>query len=149
MKKGKKRSNNQRKWLPTFAELIDRLTIHQLKEVFIPEHKDKYRREIALILEDLDTLIKEQDIEISSELIRAIIVLAQFNEHIWYNEARVRQGDPQDLELLRLTHGLNGIRTRSMNRILQMIGDDSRQDYKTDCLAAEHSNWDIEFDNGK
>jgi len=29
----------KRKWLPTLGELIDRLSIHQLKEVFIPENK--------------------------------------------------------------------------------------------------------------
>ena len=27
-----------RKWLPTLGELVDRLSIHQLKEVFIPEN---------------------------------------------------------------------------------------------------------------
>ena len=32
----------QRKYLPTLGELIDRLSIHQLKEVFIPEHKEEY-----------------------------------------------------------------------------------------------------------
>ena len=31
-----------RKWLPAFADLIDRMTIYQLKEVFIPENKDVY-----------------------------------------------------------------------------------------------------------
>ena len=30
-----------RKYLPTLSELIDRLSIVQLKEVFITEHKDK------------------------------------------------------------------------------------------------------------
>ena len=31
-----------RKYLPTLSELIDRLSIVQLKEVFIPEHKEEY-----------------------------------------------------------------------------------------------------------
>jgi hypothetical protein len=30
-----------RKYLPTLSELIDRLSIVQLKEVFINEHKDR------------------------------------------------------------------------------------------------------------
>ena len=33
---------NNRKYLPTLSELIDRLSIAQLKEVFIPEHKEFY-----------------------------------------------------------------------------------------------------------
>ena len=33
---------SERKYLPTLAELIDRLSIIQLKEVFITEHKEEY-----------------------------------------------------------------------------------------------------------
>ena len=36
----------KRKYLPTLAELIDRMSISQLKEVFIPEHKEEYGQEI-------------------------------------------------------------------------------------------------------
>ncbi len=36
----------ERKYLPTLAELIDRLSISQLKEQFIPEHKEEYAQEI-------------------------------------------------------------------------------------------------------
>ena len=47
-----------RKYLPTLSELIDRLSIVQLKEVFIPEHKDEYSKEISDILHDIDLTIK-------------------------------------------------------------------------------------------
>ena len=43
-----------RKYLPTISELIDRLSIIQLKEVFIPEHKKEYAKEIQEILHDLN-----------------------------------------------------------------------------------------------
>ena len=35
-----------RKYLPTLSELIDRLSITQLKEVFISDHKEEYSEEI-------------------------------------------------------------------------------------------------------
>ena len=38
---------SERKYLPTLSELIDRLSIAQLKEVFVTEHKDEYSQEIA------------------------------------------------------------------------------------------------------
>ena len=38
-----------RKYLPTLSELIDRLSIAQLKEVFIPEHKKEYAKEIKAL----------------------------------------------------------------------------------------------------
>ena len=37
-----------RKYLPTLGELIDRLTIVQLKEVKIPQHKKEYEQEIKI-----------------------------------------------------------------------------------------------------
>jgi hypothetical protein len=44
---------NQRKYLPTLSELIDRLSIVQLKEVFISEHKEEYSKEITDIVHDI------------------------------------------------------------------------------------------------
>jgi len=43
----------ERKYLPTLSELIDRLSIAQLKEVFISDHKAEYAQEIADISHDI------------------------------------------------------------------------------------------------
>ncbi len=133
----------KRKWLPHFPELIDRLSIHQLKEVFIPKFKEKYAKEMKLIVHDLNILIEEKDVKLTGEMIRAIIVLSQMNTHIWYNESKARQGLDQELSLLKLTHGLNGLRVMASNCILEMIGQSEKCDIKTDCLAAEFKDWDI------
>ena len=133
----------ERKWLPTFAELIDRLSIHQLKEIFISEHRDKYSKEMEDICNDLQVIISEKDIKITGELIRSIVILSQINTHIWYNETKARQGIDQDLSLLKLTHGINGLRSEIQNYILELIGEVERKDWKTDCLAAEFKNWRI------
>ena len=97
-----------RKWLPTLGELIDRLSIHQLKEVFIPENKENYGNEMKDMVHDIDLILKEHKGEITGEVIRAIIVLSQMNAHIWYNESMVRKGE-RGSDNLMLTHGLNGI----------------------------------------
>ena len=131
-----------RKWLPNFSELVDRLSIHQLKEVFIPEHKEKYAKEMKDIENDIDIIIKEKDIKLTAKMIRTIIVMAQMNEHIWYNESKARSGKDQDVDLLKLTHGINGIRNRAGNYLLEQIGDCEKKDWKTDCLAAEFRDWE-------
>lgn len=134
-----------RKWLPNLAELIDRLTIHQLKEVLLPEHKEKYASEMKMIVHDIDEILKEDEIRLSGELIQCIVLISQMNAHIWYNESKARKGESQDLGLLKLTHGLNGLRNRSMNKLLHMIKQLDRLDYKTDCLAAEFKDWEVKF----
>ncbi len=102
---------NKRKYLPTLSELVDRLSIVQLKEVFITEHKEEYAKEIAEITHDIQLLLDEQDGKVTAETIRAIVVLSQMNLHIWHNESNYRKGI-KDGNNLELTHGLNGIRNR-------------------------------------
>lgn len=136
----------QRKYLPTLSELIDRLSIAQLKEVFISEHKKEYSAEISDILYDINLLLKEQNINMEADTIRAIVVLSQMNLHIWHNESNYRKGI-KDGNNLELTHGLNGIRNDAKNKIQEIIG--GRKDYKIDCLAAEFKDWEISWENNE
>ena len=130
-----------RKYLPTLSELIDRLSIAQLKEVFITEHKEEYAKEISDICHDIQ-LILDNSAEIDADTIRAIVVLSQMNLHIWHNESNYRKGI-KDGNNLELTHGLNGIRNTAKNKIQDLT--DGRKDYKIDCLAAEFKDWDISW----
>ena len=130
----------ERRYLPTVAELIDRLSIIQLKEVFITEHKEEYAKEIQDIVHDLNELMNWE--KPSGEMIRAIIVLAQMNLHIWHNESEARKGNNAGENLL-LTHGLNGIRNTAKNIIQENVG--GRKDYKIDCIADEFKDWEISW----
>jgi hypothetical protein len=133
---------NKRKYLPTLSELIDRLSIVQLKEVFIPEHKIEYSKEIGDIVHDIQMVLNESDRIVTADTIRAIIVLAQMNLHIWHNESNVRKGI-SDGNSLELTHGLNGIRNTAKNKIQEVAG--GRKDYKIDCLAADMQVWEVSW----
>ena len=105
-----------RKYLPTLSELIDRLSIAQLKE--------------------------GEQMVVDAQTIRAIVVLSQMNLHIWHNESNYRKGI-KDGNNLELTHGLNGIRNTAKNKIQEIVG--GRKDYKIDCLAAEFKDWEISW----
>ena len=131
-----------RKYLPTLSELVDRLAIVQLKEVFIPEHKSEYSKEISDIVHDIQVMLNENESAITAEVIRAIIVLSQMNLHIWHNESNYRKGI-KDGNNLELTHGLNGIRNSAKNKIQEIAG--GRKDYKVDCLAADFKDWEISW----
>ena len=132
----------ERKFLPTIEDLIDRLTIFQLKEVKIPEHKEKYAKDIQDILNDIDIILKESPGEVNAKLLRAVIVLAQMNTHIWHNESDVRNG-VKGSDNLMLTHGLNGIRNTAKNFITDILG--GRKDHKIDCLAADFKDWEVSW----
>ena len=131
-----------RKYLPTLAELVDRLSIAQLKEVFITEHKEEYAQEIKDIVHDIDFILNDENVRLSGKDVRAIVVLSQMNLHIWHNETKYRAGEGDGN--LGLTHGLNGIRNTAKNIIQENIG--GRKDYKIDCIAAEFKDWEVSWD---
>jgi hypothetical protein len=134
--------DSNRKYLPTLSELVDRLSIAQLKEVFITEHKEEYAEEIEDIAHDIQLILDDCDNIVDADTIRAIVVLSQMNLHIWHNESNYRKG-VRDGNNLELTHGLNGIRNTSKNKIQELTG--GRKDYKIDCLAAEFKDWEISW----
>ena len=109
---------------------------------FLPSlNKENYAQEIKDMMHDIDLILEDMDGKINAKTIRAIIVLAQMNTHIWYNETKVRNGDKEGN--LHLTHGLNGIRNTAGNKVAECVG--GRKDYKIDCLAAEFKDWEISW----
>jgi hypothetical protein len=133
---------SERRFLPTLSELIDRLSIVQLKEVKIPEHKNEYAQEIADIVHDIQLIMNDKNVTLTAEMLRAVIVCAQMNAHIWYNESNVRSGK-EGPSMLALTHGLNGIRNTAKNKIQEVVG--GRKDYKIDCIAADFKDWEVSW----
>ena len=132
-----------RKYLPTLGELIDRLSIIQIKELKIPNHKEEYSQEIQDIIHDITEILDtNKQLKVDGDFIRAIVVLSQMNLHIWVNEDNARSGDEQGNQLM-LTHGLNGIRNTAKNKIQELDG--GRKDYKIDCIADEFKDWEISW----
>ena len=136
---------SERKWLPTLAELLDRLSIVQLKEIFICEHAAEYRAEIAQIEHDIDMLLDAHKDKISAKHLRAIMLVMLANRVIWENESKARLGGDSQDKLLKFTHSINGVRNTAKNIVAEIEG--GRLDYKIDCLATglppEYGNWDI------
>lgn len=124
-----------RKYLPTFSDLVDRLTITQMKAIFIAERKQEYMEEMELILHDLDLMIEEGNVQLNAAAVRAIIVIMLANRFIWENESLARQGGKDQDSRLKLTHSINGVRNTAKNSLAAVVG--GRHDYKIDCFASE------------
>jgi len=138
----------ERKYLPTLAELIDRLSIIMLKSIFISENRQAYREEMALIEHDIGALLAGK--QLGALDVRAIMAIMLTNRFIWENESRARAGGDDQDKLLKLTHSVNGARNTAKNVLSKRLGD--RLDLKIDCLAAnlppEFGKWQI-FEEGE
>ena len=138
----------ERKYVHTFADLCDRLSIVLLKQIRIPENREAYKRERHLIESDLDDMLPGLGDGICGKIlggadITAILMIMLSNVVIWDNEAEARKGGRSKNKLLRFTHSINGCRNTAKN----ILSGDDRKDYKIDCLAAdlpeEFGNWKI------
>lgn len=136
-------SSNDRKFTLPLAELIDRLTIDQIKEVLLPEHKESFAQEMEKLSHDIDLIIEEKGIRLTARLLRIIIAIAQINLHIWQNKDRMQEDSERYMELLKFSHQLNGIRNQLKNLLLEETGDREksaeRSNFNTDGLE----NWTI------
>lgn len=135
--------SKDRKFLPPFAELVDRLTIDQIKEVLIPNDKESFAKEMEDISHDIDLLIKEKGIELSARFIRIIVAISQINLHIWLNKDEMQKNEDKYDELLKFSHQLNGVKNQLKNLLLEEVGDKEkalqRSNFNTDGLEG----WDI------
>ena len=136
-------ANNERKFLMPLAELIDRLIIDQIKEVLISEHRESYVREMEKICDDIDLIIKEKGLKISSRVIRIIIALSQINLHIWHNKDQMQKNPEKYMELLKLSHQLNGIRNQMKNMLLEETGEKEKSAERTNFNTDELEGWSI------
>jgi hypothetical protein len=138
-----------RAYLPTLADLLDRLTIVQLKEILLSEHGDDYKNERSLIEHDIDLILNEMysknNFRLDAAAIRALMMLMLSNRVIWENESKARAGGSEQDKLLKFTHSINGVRTTAKNYLAKRFGE--RKDWKVDCFAAElveeFGNWNV------
>lgn len=108
----------------TFAELVDHLTIDQIKEVLLPAEQAKnYASEIKQLEHDIDIIISEKEIRLSAEYLRVIILLAQVNLYVWYNKDKMANEPENYMELLRFAQDLNSLRNHIKNLILEKTGE--------------------------
>ncbi len=135
----------ERKYLPPFAELIDRLTVDQIKEVLLPDQQDACREEMSKLSHDIDLLIDERGLKFSAKFIRIVIAIAQLNLHIWNHKDKMGKDPDHYLELLKVAHQLNGIRNQLKNILMEAASDKSESDRRTNFNTDGLDGWELQI----
>jgi|TARA_R100001163_G_C5064732_1_gene202439 hypothetical protein len=131
-----------RKFVLPAAELVDRISVDQIKEMLFDDN-GSITREIQDISDDLDHIIKEKNVVFNARLLRVIVALSQINVHIWYLKDMMQDKPEKYDELLKLAHQINGVRNRLKNLLLEEFGDKEksllRSNFDTDGLKG----WEV------
>jgi hypothetical protein len=133
----------QRRCLPTFADLIDEVTINQIKQVLLPDGGARHRARMAMLEHDIDAILDERRPPLSARLLRVVVALAQMNLHVWMLKERAQQDEAGYMEHLKLAHQLNGIRNQMKNTLLAMLGEDDPALRKSNCDVDGLAGWDV------
>jgi hypothetical protein len=118
-------TSGSRQFLPSLSELIDRLTVTQVKLNLLEGNSEDFSAEVTKLINDINLIVKEKKIEISGELIRAIVMISQINLHIWRNKDLMQENlenEPEYLSYLKKSHQMNGVRNLLKNYILGLEG---------------------------
>lgn len=137
---------SERQFLPPLAELIDRMTITQIKLALLRSGKKDFSTELKKLSHDIDLIIQENNILINSSVIQSVIILAQMNLHIWYNKDQMQSNldnEAEYLRLLKLAHQLNGLRNQVKNSLLDLEGIQD-QSQKRSNLETDGLDWNID-----
>jgi len=134
--------NKVRQFHMTFAELVDQLTIDQIREVLLPEEQAKsYASEIQRLEHDIDLLIREKGIELHAGFIRLVMMLAQVNLHVWYNKDKMMNDPENYMELLRFAQDLNSLRNHVRNLIMEETGGATPATKRTTFFKHKGDEW--------
>jgi len=136
----------KREYLPTLADLIDTLSIDQIKEIKIEKNKQSYVLEMKKISHDIDMLISQKEIKLSARLIRMIIVIAQVNLFIWHNKDKMLEDSEHYNDLLKMAHQLNGVRNKIKNLLMDLSGESEFSKKRTNTETDDLKGWDISID---
>ena len=118
-------TSNSRQFLPPMAELIDRLTVTQIKENLLGDDSGDFYAEISKLVNDIDLIISEKKVPLSGQLIRAVVMMSQINLHIWRNKDLMQENLENESEYLlhlKKAHQMNGVRNLLKNYLLELEG---------------------------
>ena len=135
--------DNQRQCLVSFSELLDRLTITQIKEVLVPEQRASFSEEILRLIHDINLISEEKAVKVTARYIRLIIVLAQINLHIWHTKEIMMEDPDRFEECMKLAHQLNGIRNQVKNLLLEEAGSEGPAGKRTNIHTDNLEGWNF------
>jgi len=135
--------NKQRYCLVPFSELLDRLTIDQIKEILVPEHRASFTEELQRLTQEINPIIKEKGVKLTARIIRLIIILSQINLHIWHTK-QIMMDYPDRFEAsMKLAHQLNGIRNQIKNILMEESGFKDPTKKRTNINTDNLEGWNI------
>ena len=137
-----------RKFLTPLSELIDRLTVDQIKQLLNKDDsQESLKKEMQNIMHDIDQIINDKKTKLDSEIIRMIIILSQINLHIWNLKDKMEKDKNGYDKNLKLAHQINGSRNQIKNKLLNKTKDLNQSSKRSNFNTDELKGWDFDLND--
>lgn len=140
--------SSQVSFIDTIADLIDTLSVLQIKEVLLPHEKRRaVVGEMYDVMGSVYTLMAKQNTIITGILVRMTVFLSQANLHIWYNKDHMLARPDKYNHLLEFAQDINSIRNNVRNVIMDILGEGSSCTRHAFFLRQDRKEWCSNFLN--
>jgi hypothetical protein len=126
---------NSRQYELPFGELVDKITILQLRETLL--NNPNYAEDIRKLEEDIDLTMRQMGAVWTARTMRIMFLIAQLNTLIWLFKDKMEEGEEQYTTYLKLSHQVNGLKNALKNKLMESTGGTPaslRTNIKTDGL---------------
>lgn len=133
-----------------FSELVDKLSIIQIKQLINNKQYRSYENTISKILNELELNIsKNKKMILNSKIVNLLNILSQINLFIWILRDEMKISKNNYKQNMKLSHQLNALRNIAKNKLLLIFNKNKNQDLKTNINKEDLKGWKFSYLNEK
>ena len=133
-----------------FSELVDKLSIIQIKQLINNKQYRSYENTISKILNELELNISNnKKMILNSKIVNLLNILSQINLFIWILRDEMQISKKNYKQNMKLSHQLNALRNITKNKLLLIFNKDKNQDLRTNINKEDLKGWKFSYLNEK
>ena len=133
-----------------FSELVDKLSIIQIKQLINNKQYKSYENTIAKILNQLEhNISKNKKMILNSKIVNLLNILSQINLFIWFLRDEMQISKKNYKQNMKLSHQLNALRNITKNKLLLIFSKNKNQDLRTNINKEDLKGWKFSYLNEK
>ena len=126
---------------PNISELIDILSILQIKEVKVFKNKQNIKKQIKNARSDLKILLKNNQTKLDSKMIRKIFLVGIINLLVWQLKDNMLIESKNYNKYLKKALELNTIRNAAYNIMMKNFNEFDETRMRNETLSKINRNW--------
>lgn len=120
-----KKSATEKAVAYTSADLLDAITITQIKEMLFREERGMAcSKELAQLETEVGARFAEKKMKLTGRFIYLLVFLAQANLHVWYAKDDMQEQPKRYYDLLRFAQDMNSLRNHAKNLLMEFFKED-------------------------